>query len=238
MLQHLLALFKAHMLGVRSLFQYALLPVQATHTQSGALLDALTSTAPYGAKCMYKSLDAAVAVLLLARGMDNRLADTTEASGSFYERLTDLQHFFFLYNKNKTTSWYAFQNKQVIVLEGFDKSGKTTLQNGLTSRFNNTISCSLRDISQDMEQIFSKMPEAVSCAFDFVRCYFLARQIIEAEDGCTIFVEQFYHYSCARTACLKSGSDPRNLNETAFCWPNDLPQPNLVRIFLSFNYLG
>lgn len=231
MFSRLVSLYRPYMLGIRTLLQNALLPA-LTGTPSpqstAQLLDSLASSSPYGVQHMYKSLDAAVVVLLMAREMDPRLSSSNDSARAFYSQLAELQQYIFIMGRAKSSAQHNFGNKQVIVLEGFGQSGKSLLLRALVARFGHTAGCALDEVWPDMRAIFAGMPEAVSCAFDFVKCYFLARRISEVEDGQTVFVENYYHSSCARTACLDQSRDPRSLPEVAFYWPTDLPQPNLV----------
>lgn len=223
------------MLGLRSLFQYAaggMLPSSEDRKISKRLeasrLEQAVGRAPYGAPHMYKSLDAAVAVVAMARALDDRLGTAHELANNFYRALDELQLYFFLLNRSKEEAHCRFKGKQVVVLEGFDLSGKSTLKKGMVSRFRNTMSCSLDSVWPDLNDIFATLPEAVYGAFNCIRCYMLAQQIMEAEEHQTIFVERYFHYFCATAACLDRARDPRSLAEVAYYWPNDLPQPDLV----------
>ena len=235
MFNRVLSVYKPYMLGLRSLFQYAaggILP-SSEDRKSSRLLDAkrfeeVVGRAPYGAPHMYKSLDAAAAVLVMARTLDDRLGTSVDLANKFYLALDELQLYFFLLNRTKEEVHCRFKGKQVVVLEGFDQSGKSTLKKGMVSQFRSTMSVSLDSLWPELNDIFAALPESIYGAFNYILCYMLAQQIMEAEDSQTIFVERYFHYYCATAACLDRNRDPRSLSEAAYYWPNDLPQPDLV----------
>jgi hypothetical protein len=235
MLQQAVTMYRPYVLGIRSFLNYAsggLLagtPAAGQHSKSiAASLDIFSQSSPFGTPCMYKSLEAAAIVLQLARGLDDRLSEENELAKSFFAALDQLQIFFLEINRTKGSTALRFEGKQVVVLEGFDRAGKSTLAESFVSRFDYSSTCALENCYPEMKTIFTSLHEATAAAFEFVSCYFLAREIFEAESNQTIIVERFYHFACANAACVPSSRDPRTLPEIAFYWPNDLPKPDLV----------
>lgn len=192
----------------------------------------LSDACPYGVPYQYKNLDSAAMVLFIARAHEPRLSCGNETARKFYSQLNDLMLFFLEYNKNKSARDNVFDDRKVIVLEGFSGSGKTSLSCGMASKFDKTSELRMHSFHAEIRQVFESMPVAVSQAFDFVICYFMARDIIERQaPGGIVVAERYYHYVCARASCLDKQKDPRTLPEPGYYWPCDLPKPHLVSRF-------
>ena len=248
MLPQLLAMYQPYVMGLRSALQYVArglkgpsdhdvttrLPLPNSHHIQ---TDSLSKLSPYGAPYMYKSLEAAANVLRLARDLEPRLSEDNALANEFFEELVQLEIFIAQLNRNKESVRMKFKDKQVVVFEGFHGSGKSTLSNLFISHYKSTLHFSVCDVWPEIRHICSETHEGVAVAFDLASCYFVSKQILEADSNQTILVENYYHWVCAQTACLEHSRDPRSLPEMTFFWPQDLPEPDLVWLSQTYVYL-
>eukprot|EP01041_Mallomonas_annulata_P012327 gene12327-25935_t len=183
------------------------------------LVEAIASSTPYEVHSTYKSLEAAAMVLRIAKKYDERLS--SPKMNTFYELLLALQRFRFPKS--------GFDDKKVIVLEGFSGSGKTTLAHSLTEISGARIIINIPDFILQVRDIFSLTPEPICRAFEHTINYFLAKEVTETPAK-VVIIEQYYHSVCAHAACAVCGTIPelQELPISAFDWPLDLPKPTLV----------
>ncbi len=172
----------------------------------------------------FKSLEAAALVLRMARSQkDVRLQ--SKAMTAFF---TFLEHV-----ENSPLRRDGFGTTQVLVVEGLNGCGKTTLLESLVSRGDKELEMQflkLPDEVLDVADTFSSMPFAVAVAFEFTKLYMMG-YLISRSEAKVVLIEKYYH-DCFARSLLDHGltieditSDP---NTTLFDWPQDLPKPTLV----------
>lgn len=195
----------------------------------------LPKTSVHGVKILMKTLDSAILLLKVALSVDKRLQKNPKID-NFFEYLCKIEQ------NCVRVARQGFLNFKVLIVEGLQSSGKSTLINGLKSITRGTAITSIPAHLLAVRYIFDSynIPQEVMRALDYVINYCIAHEVIadsiSQPPGHVIIIEQYYHAVCAQTVCANVTED-KDLNTLpcrAFEWPIDLPVPHLV-MFLTLS---
>lgn len=199
---------------------------------SNALIESFL-TESFQLNCGFKSFEAALLVLRIAKAVDCRLQGL------------EVEQFFNLLDSivRKGINSKSFEGRTVISIEGLEGSGKSTLLHNLQKGcpqikvYNEgTIA-----IVSRLKELFLGLPQPINQAFEFLCHYITAHDIIctdpTSPDGISnvVFViEGYYHHHCCSSICdnVSGEADVHHVFSNAFEWPLDLPRPDLV-LFLT-----
>lgn len=175
----------------------------------------------------HRVLDSALIVLRVARSLDSRLQNNADID-DFYRCLESVERVGF------TTK--SFDNKTVVVIEGLEGSGKSSVADKLSKMATNSVVLSRNSIHcvRRVQSIFNSMPGPVTAAFECVINYFIAYQIVTNNEYQLFIVEKYQHARCVSNVCerVPTVEEVNTLEASAFEWPFDLPVPQLV-VFLA-----
>jgi thymidylate kinase len=128
----------------------------------------------------------------------------------------------------------SFGNTTVIVFEGLQNSGKSSVMDSLTSG-NHGKACSFPTKALPVKEILSSHSQPVLMAFLYICNYFTAAEVMDsAKDSTVVYLSDYFHYANVTSTCNMplNEQDLQLLPSSAFEWPLDLPSPSLV-IFLA-----
>ncbi|KAG9336166.1 hypothetical protein JZ751_002513 [Albula glossodonta] len=119
----------------------------------------------------------------------------------------------------------------VIVIEGLDATGKTTLTHSLTATLNATLLRSPPTCLSPWRPCFDSEPALLRRAFYALGNYITASQIAAASEHSPVIVDRYWHstaaYAIATATSGKVGNLPSPGSEV-YRWPCDLLRPDLV----------
>ncbi|XP_039523813.1 UMP-CMP kinase 2, mitochondrial [Pimephales promelas] len=119
----------------------------------------------------------------------------------------------------------------VIVIEGLDATGKTTLTEALRESLNATLLKSPPQCLDSFRQRFDSEPPLIRRAFYALGNYITAAHIGKESLRAPVIVDRFWHstaaYAIATAVSGRVENLPR-LDSELYQWPEDLLQPNLV----------
>lgn len=200
--------------------------------------------------CLYKNLAVALTILRIARRkLDTIIENSSEerALGEFYERLGHVERYITASSSNSNFSKLKTKNRPfVIVVEGLDGSGKTSLVTQVSQALNNdnknikgmVMSTPPKSMGY-VRDIFDKRGGAVARAFYMVSNYVLLYDIADeinknntSTSSYVVVVDRWYTSTCAYTIGYKNTVDGPEavdfLDSSLFAWPHDLLTPDLV----------
>jgi hypothetical protein len=212
-----------------------------------ALLRVSADPEPLGVRCLFKSFETAYAVIRIARPLIEEVSPK--------HMLVAVQHFYSELNELARAGPIDLSRKQVVVLEGLEGAGKSSIAAGLASAYDVSVVSAPPPSVTAMQGIVADLPKLVSRAVDLIACYFVARDAARAS-SVVVIVETGFHKCCAEAVCwgssdLCGGEDAARgrcvdpsvasaLDQEVYRWPSDLPQPSLVSfavVLLFFNSL-
>ena len=198
---------------------------------SKALIESFL-TESYQLNCGFKSFEAALLVLRIAKAVDCRLQGL------------EVEQFFNLLDiiVRKGINSKSFDGRTVISIEGLEGSGKSTLLYNLQKGCPQikTYNEGTIPLVSRLKELFLSLPQPINQAFEFLCHYITAHDIIctspTSPDGSNIVfvIERYYHHHCCSSICdnVSGEAEVHHVFSNAFEWPLDLPRPDLV-LFLT-----
>ncbi|KAM4540257.1 UMP-CMP kinase 2, mitochondrial [Fundulus diaphanus] len=119
----------------------------------------------------------------------------------------------------------------VIVVEGLDATGKTTLTESLRDALGATLLRSPPQCLSTWRARFDREPPLIRRAFYAAGNYITAEQICQEATRSPVIVDRFWHSTAAyaiATAVTGPVSNLPHEGSEVYCWPSDLLQPSLV----------
>uniref|UniRef100_A0A673L077 UMP-CMP kinase 2, mitochondrial n=1 Tax=Sinocyclocheilus rhinocerous TaxID=307959 RepID=A0A673L077_9TELE len=119
----------------------------------------------------------------------------------------------------------------VIVIEGLDATGKTTLTEALRESLNATLLKSPPQCLAPFRQRFDSEPPLIRRAFYALGNYITAAHIGKESLRAPVIVDRYWHSTAAYAIATAVGGRVENLPKPGselYRWPEDLLQPNLV----------
>ncbi|XP_059376641.1 UMP-CMP kinase 2, mitochondrial [Carassius carassius] len=119
----------------------------------------------------------------------------------------------------------------VIVIEGLDATGKTTLTEALRESLNATLLKSPPQCLAPFRQRFDSEPPLIRRAFYALGNYITAAHIGNESLRAPVIVDRYWHSTAAYAIATAVGGRVENLPKPGselYQWPEDLLQPNLV----------
>ncbi|ROL51860.1 UMP-CMP kinase 2, mitochondrial [Anabarilius grahami] len=119
----------------------------------------------------------------------------------------------------------------VIVIEGLDATGKTTLTEALRESLNATLLKSPPQCLAPFRQRFDSEPPLIRRAFYALGNYITAAHIGKESLKAPVIVDRYWHSTAAYAIATAVGGRVENLprpGSELYQWPEDLLQPNLV----------
>ncbi|XP_015230131.1 PREDICTED: UMP-CMP kinase 2, mitochondrial [Cyprinodon variegatus] len=119
----------------------------------------------------------------------------------------------------------------VIVIEGLDATGKTTLTESLRDALGATLLRSPPQCLSSWRARFDREPPLIRRAFYAVGNYITAEQICQEGSKAPVIVDRFWHSTAAYAIATAVTGPVSNLppeGSEVYCWPGDLLQPSLV----------
>ncbi|KAK9960166.1 hypothetical protein ABG768_010241 [Culter alburnus] len=119
----------------------------------------------------------------------------------------------------------------VIVIEGLDATGKTTLTEALRESLNATLLKSPPQCLAPFRQRFDSEPPLIRRAFYALGNYITAAHIGKESLRAPVIVDRYWHSTAAYAIATAVGGRVENLprpGSELYQWPEDLLQPNLV----------
>ncbi|XP_033498144.1 UMP-CMP kinase 2, mitochondrial [Epinephelus lanceolatus] len=119
----------------------------------------------------------------------------------------------------------------VIVIEGLDATGKTTLTESLRDTLGATLMPSPPQCLSPMRARFDREPPLIRRAFYALGNYITAKQIVQEGMKTPVIVDRFWHSTAAYAIATAVSGPVCNLpaeGSEVYRWPSDLLQPSLV----------
>ncbi|KAI9515875.1 hypothetical protein NQZ68_020403 [Dissostichus eleginoides] len=119
----------------------------------------------------------------------------------------------------------------VIVIEGLDATGKTTLTESLRDALGASLLRSPPHCLSPMRARFDREPPLIRRAFYALGNYITAEQIGQEGMKTPVIVDRFWHSTAAYAIATAVSGPVCNLpaeGSEVYCWPSDLLQPSLV----------
>lgn len=118
------------------------------------------------------------------------------------------------------------QRSPLIVVEGLDGVGKTTVTNQLVARLGGTLVRTPDPTLEPLRALFRGLPQPLSRAF-YCGANYLAAPVMAglSADGVPVVVDRWWCSTCAMSLAESAG-DPRLLpapGSEVYAWPRDLP---------------
>ncbi|XP_073529073.1 UMP-CMP kinase 2, mitochondrial [Phyllobates terribilis] len=119
----------------------------------------------------------------------------------------------------------------IIVIEGLDATGKSTLTESLKSHLNATLVKSPPDSISQWRKIFDSESSLIKRAYYAIGNYIGAAEIAIASKASPVIADRFWHSTAAYAIATEVGGAICNLpdpHHDVYHWPQDLLQPDLV----------
>ncbi|XP_076465683.1 UMP-CMP kinase 2, mitochondrial-like [Babylonia areolata] len=127
----------------------------------------------------------------------------------------------------------AMMKEPLIVVEGMDATGKTTLTEFLEEKLNAARYSTPPPCLLPLRPFFDKLPEIVRRAYYSLGNYIVAQQIAAECQTRVVLMDRYWHSTAAYgIANETSMGDLPPLGHESYCWPTDLLKPTTV-IFLT-----
>uniref|UniRef100_A0A8C5PS55 UMP-CMP kinase 2, mitochondrial n=1 Tax=Leptobrachium leishanense TaxID=445787 RepID=A0A8C5PS55_9ANUR len=123
------------------------------------------------------------------------------------------------------------RNFPVIVIEGLDGTGKSTLTKSLQDALNATLLNSPPECISPWRKAFDDEPSLLRRAYYGLGNYIVADQISEAAQSSPVIVDRYWHSTAAYSIGTEIGGGLHNLpahHHEVYQWPKDLLKPDLV----------
>ncbi|XP_043926469.1 UMP-CMP kinase 2, mitochondrial isoform X2 [Protopterus annectens] len=119
----------------------------------------------------------------------------------------------------------------VIVIEGLDATGKSTLCHALKDRLNAFLLKSPPSCLSQWRKTFDEEPTLIKRAFYALGNYIAACEIATLSCKAPVIIDRFWHSTAAYAIATEVGGKIENLpphHHTLFQWPSDLLKPDIV----------
>ena len=210
---------------------------------------AYSSAVPHSIPGLYPSFPTAVTILRIARSLGDELeTDSAEEErhlDAFFDKLSLVENFLLHRDpiSSETTNSNSNANENdklktpfIVLIEGLDGTGKTSLVQGLAQTLPNATAWSTPTASMaHVRDIFDRRGGAVARAFYMASNYVLLYEIQHAYRGKNeiFLVDRWYASTCAYSIGWKntSGTPEESvdlLDQSLFQWPRDLQPPDIL----------
>lgn len=189
--------------------------------------EAYAGAVPHGISGFFTNFYSAATVLRVARQLQE-LDRTVALSPS------SLDEFFSLLAKVEGELQAKSQKQPfVVVVEGLDGSGKSTLVETLATSLENAKACATPTASlKDVRPVFDKRGGPVARAFYMVTNFILQHEIRNNEKHSIFVVDRWFSSTCAYSIAWKNTTGGNEsidaLPSRLFQWPHDLTPPQLM----------
>ncbi|KAM4695561.1 UMP-CMP kinase 2, mitochondrial [Discoglossus pictus] len=119
----------------------------------------------------------------------------------------------------------------IIVIEGLDATGKTTLTQSLKNALEAELLKSPPDCISQWRKAFDDEPSLIKRAYYALGNYITASQVANASKESPVIVDRYWHSTAAYAIATEIGGHVHNLPEyhhDVYQWPEDLLKPDLV----------
>ncbi|KAG8445602.1 hypothetical protein GDO86_010399 [Hymenochirus boettgeri] len=119
----------------------------------------------------------------------------------------------------------------VIVVEGLDATGKSTLTKTLQESLKATLLISPPDCINQWRKRFDEEPTLIKRAYYAAGNYIVASEIAKGSMQSPVIVDRYWHSTAAYAIATETGGSVQNLpsrHHEIYQWPNDLLRPDLV----------
>lgn len=184
--------------------------------------------------CLFQDLSSALFVLRFLR--ESGEFDGEEDVDEFFAQLSSTEKFVRTYH-HTDRSQFVYK-PTVVVVEGLDGTGKSTLAANLASRLSGTLRSTPTASLKSAQRVFDERGGIAARAFYQVSNYILMHEMVvecQRKRSCLVFVvDRWYSSTCAYTTgkAVKQGREAviDALPASLFSWPTDLLPPTLLII--------
>ncbi|KAM9316420.1 UMP-CMP kinase 2, mitochondrial [Gastrophryne carolinensis] len=136
-----------------------------------------------------------------------------------------------LLNLVNMSNWQQKRSFPVIVVEGLDATGKSTLTESLKQHLKAALLRSPPDSVSQCRKNFDGEPSLIKRAYYSLGNYIGSLEIANASEKSPVIVDRFWHSTAAYAIATEIGGDIQNLpdhHHDVYHWPEDLIKPDLV----------
>lgn len=185
------------------------------------IVDDISQIQPHGVPFLFKSLEAACYVLRISLLKNESVTNIVKRS--LFESLDALL-------KEDLSSKRQHKAKY-IVLEGLHGSGTTALSTWIDQHTSSQVKiCVLPEKFQNFKKSIKDCNLGIKLTFDFICDYAIALEALHSTSEYVV-IDRFLHTSIVDTIFAMNSVD--QANPSAFKWPGDIFQPDLVSIYVS-----
>ncbi|XP_009891565.1 PREDICTED: UMP-CMP kinase 2, mitochondrial [Charadrius vociferus] len=119
----------------------------------------------------------------------------------------------------------------VVVFEGLDATGKTTVTQSVKDTLNGVLLRSPPACISQWRTIFDDEPAPIKRAFYAAGNYILASEIAKASTQAPVIIDRYWHSTAAYTIATEINGEVQDLppvHDEVYQWPEDLLKPDLV----------
>ncbi|XP_014812221.1 PREDICTED: UMP-CMP kinase 2, mitochondrial [Calidris pugnax] len=119
----------------------------------------------------------------------------------------------------------------VVVFEGLDATGKTTVTQSVKDTLNGILLTSPPPCISQWRTIFDDEPAPIKRAFYAAGNYILASEIAKASTQAPVIIDRYWHSTAAYTIATEINGEVQDLppaHDEVYQWPEDLLKPDLV----------
>ncbi|XP_027496723.1 UMP-CMP kinase 2, mitochondrial [Corapipo altera] len=119
----------------------------------------------------------------------------------------------------------------VIVFEGLDATGKTTMTEAVKDNLNGILLRSPPPCISQWRTVFDDEPTPIKRAFYAAGNYILASEIAKASTQAPVIIDRYWHSTAAYTIATETNGKVKDLppaHDEVYQWPEDLLKPDLV----------
>ncbi|NWS91485.1 CMPK2 kinase, partial [Toxostoma redivivum] len=119
----------------------------------------------------------------------------------------------------------------VIVFEGLDATGKTTVTQAVKDTLNGVLLRSPPACISHWRTVFDDEPTPIKRAFYAAGNYILASEIAKASTQAPVIIDRYWHSTAAYTIATETSGKVQDLppaQDEVYQWPEDLLKPDLV----------